>query len=111
MTVIRERNTFLLSFERKNCLPDLVRKAFCIIHGNYFRPSRLINSNAVKDRGKFMSVLCHVNLFWISSEDVDTTFLKSESDVLGQLSYIKMFNNELSSYCVRVLTTDAHNNT
>lgn len=68
-------------------LPNFRSKVLGRLKRGYFNPFWLINTNAIKDRGEFVTVLCIVNLGRIGSKNLDAAILEPKCNILRQLSW------------------------
>jgi hypothetical protein len=55
-------------------------------NGRDFGPLRLVNANLIKDGGELVSVLGHINLLGVRSENLNTSLLEAQRDILWQLA-------------------------
>jgi hypothetical protein len=71
----------------KDGVLDRVSKFLRVLVRSKLLPGRLVNTDGVEDGGELVTVLSLVNVERVGTKDVGTaSFLKLESDVLGQLA-------------------------
>jgi len=58
-------------------VPNAFRECFCGVNARDFGPPRLVNANLIKDRRELVSVLGHVDLLRVRSEDLDTALFEA----------------------------------